>query len=67
MTQLSAVVADHWLLPSVESQIFFSLLLLLLPPPLFFFFFIFFSPPGQVTALHTAQKISVGRRDPVAG
>lgn len=39
VTQLSAVVADHWLLPSTESQIsFFIFSLRLLPAPSYFFF-----------------------------
>lgn len=40
VTQLSAVVADHWLFPSTESQIsFLNFSLLLLPAPSIFIFF----------------------------
>lgn len=38
VTQLSAVVADHWLLPSTESQISFFYFFPSSPCPLYFFF-----------------------------
>lgn len=37
VTQRSAVVAEHWLLPSAESQLFFFFFLLPPPPCLFLF------------------------------
>lgn len=60
VTQLSAVIADPWLLPNAESQIsmFFPPLLLLPAPSLLFSFplFLFFFPGVSDCFVHCTEK-----------